>query len=111
MSRLLENKKYFLKTLKIAKLLFDEKKFNDCLIYIEKISYSAWYNFPGYYTSNCFESIIRKIALKSLDFENVNIQDTTEDKTLHLFSEINSIGGHSKLIFSWMENDKKVNII
>lgn len=106
MSRLLENKKFFLKTLKIAKLLFDEKKFNDCLMYIEKISYSAWYNFPGYYTSNCFESIIRNIALESLDFENVSIQDTTEDKTLHLFSEISSIGGHSKLIFSWIENDK-----
>lgn len=106
MSRLLENKKFFLKTLKIAKLLFDEKKFNDCLMYIEKVSYSAWYNFPGYYTSNCFESIIRNIALKSLDFDNVNIQDTAEDKTLHLFSEISSIGGHSKLIFSWMENDK-----
>lgn len=106
MSRLLENKKYFLKTLKIAKLLFDEEKFNDCLMYIEKTSYSAWYNFPGYYTSNCFESIIRNIALKSLDFDNVNIQDTAEDKTLHLFSEISSIGGHSKLIFSWMENDK-----
>lgn len=106
MSRLLENKKYFLKTLKITKLLFDEEKFNDCLMYIEKTSYSAWYNFPGYYTSNCFESIIRNIALKSLDFDNVNIQDTAEDKTLHLFSEISSIGGHSKLIFSWMENDK-----
>lgn len=106
MSRLLENKKFFLKTLKIAKLLFDEKKFNDCLMYIEKMSYSAWYNFPGYYTSNCFESIIRNIALKNLDFEEAYVQDTPEDKTLHLFSEISNIGGHSKLIFSWMENDK-----
>ncbi|WP_454048095.1 hypothetical protein [Chryseobacterium sp. Marseille-Q8038] len=106
MSRLLENKKYFLKTLKIAKLLFSEKKYNDCLMYIEKISYSAWYNFPGYYTSNCFESIIRKIALTSLDFDHQENHTHTQDTTLHLFSEISSIGGHSKLIFSWMENDK-----
>lgn len=105
MSRLLENKKYFLKTLKIAKLLFKEKKYDDCLMYIEKISYSAWYNFPGYYTSNCFESIIRKIALKSLDFDNEENNMHTQDTTLHLFSEICNIGGHSRLIFSWIEND------
>lgn len=106
MSRLLENKKYFLKTLKIATLLFTEKKYNDCLMYIEKVSYSAWYNFPGYYTSNCFESMIRKIALKNIDFDKSPNQEPTEDRTLHLFSEISSIGGHSKLIFSWIENDK-----
>ncbi|UEQ75484.1 glycosyltransferase [Chryseobacterium arthrosphaerae] len=107
MSRLLENKKYFLKTLKVAALLFTEKKYNDCLMYIEKVSYSAWYNFPGYYTSNCFESIIRKIALKNLNFDSPASQEPAEDSTLHLFSEISSIGGHSKLIFSWIENDKK----
>lgn len=106
MSRLLENKKYFLKTLKIAKLLYNEKKYNECLLYIEKVSYSSWYNFPGYYISNCFESIIRNIALKSLKFQKPTFQKSEQDKTLHIFSEISRIGGHSKLIFSWIENDK-----
>lgn len=87
MSRLLENKKYFLKTLKVAALLFTEKKYNDCLMYIEKVSYSAWYNFPGYYTSNCFESIIRKIALKNLNFDSPASQEPAEDSTLHLFQK------------------------
>jgi glycosyltransferase involved in cell wall biosynthesis len=106
MSRLLENKEYFLKTVKIAKLLYKEKKHNDCLLYIERLSYSAWYNFPGYYTSNAIESIIRNIASKTLKFTKQKTAESGQDKTLHIFSEISYVGGHSKLIFSWIENDK-----
>ncbi|WP_027380397.1 glycosyltransferase family protein [Chryseobacterium daeguense] len=106
MSRLEENKKYFLKTLKIAELLYQEKKYNDCLLYIERLSYSAWYNFPGYYTSNLIESIIRNIASETLQFKKQKTAELQKDKTLHFFSEISRVGGHSKLIFSWIENDK-----
>lgn len=106
MSRLLENKKYLLKTLKIATLLYNSGQYDDCLKYIEKISYSAWYNFGGYYTLNGFESIIRKISLKKLNFESQIAPPAQEDKTLHIFSEINKVGGHSKLMFNWIENDQ-----
>lgn len=105
MSRLLENKKYLLKTLKIATLLYNSGKYDDCLKYIEKISYSAWYNFAGYYTLNHFESIIRNIAAKSLHFKDQIISEK-EDTTLHIFSEINQVGGHTKLLFNWIENDR-----
>lgn len=105
MSRLEDNKKYFLKMLTISKLLYKKSSPNICLQYIEKMSYSAWHNFTGYYTSNLLEYFIRKISLQSLKFpENVSIKNE-KDSTLHIFSEISEIGGHSKLIFTWIEND------
>ncbi|KQT22960.1 hypothetical protein ASG22_14535 [Chryseobacterium sp. Leaf405] len=105
MSRLPENKKYLKKTLKIAELLYNCGRYNDCLLYIEKISHSAWFNFPGYYTINALESIIRNIALKNITFEEQIVPEHQEDRTLHVFSEIYPVGGHSKLMFNWIEND------
>jgi hypothetical protein len=108
---IIHNNEYLLKQLKIIDLLLKNNLYDDCILFIEKVSKSSWFNFNGFYTIKKIENDLSLIANKKLQFKNINNSFPKENKKkiLHFFSEIYSQGGHTKVIFNWVKNDLDSN--
>jgi len=107
MSIILENNKYFKKSLEIVKTLYNKKLYEDCINKIEKSAEFAWFNFSGYYRSNYLENILNKIGSEIIYSKDKIISKSKNQdfEILHISSELSSTGGHSKLLFNWIDND------
>ncbi len=103
---LYSNKKYFESCIKIAQKLFQEKLYEDCINYIEKTASFGWFNFSGYYKSEKLEVLLSKIQQEILTPNLHKPKKGTSDKILHICSEVYTSGGHSKLLYNWIKNDK-----
>ncbi|CAM2919062.1 hypothetical protein DRF59_03020 [Chryseobacterium flavum] len=100
------NRKYFDSCILIAQRLFKEELYEDCINYIEKTASFGWFNFSGYYKSEHLETLLTKIQKKIFPLSSQPKKKEKTNKILHICSEIYTSGGHSKLIYSWITNDK-----
>ena len=109
MSLIKENNKYFQKSIKIAKMLYNEHLYEDCINQIEKSAQFAWLCFSGYYRSNISENLLNTIGSEIIYKESSLIKKNTSDsfKILHVCSTLYETGGHTKLLFNWIENDQE----
>ncbi|WP_426476884.1 hypothetical protein ACP3T3_16385 [Chryseobacterium sp. CBSDS_008] len=102
---LYSNRQYFESCIQIAQKLFEEKLYEDCINYIEKIASFGWFNFSGYYKSKPLEILLYNIQQKILSPSLQHRQQSKSNKILHICSEVYTSGGHSKLLYNWIKND------
>ncbi|MGR3855002.1 glycosyltransferase family protein [Chryseobacterium indologenes] len=102
---LYSNKQYFESCVQIAQKLFEEKLYEDCINYIEKMASFGWFNFSGYYKSKPLEILLYNIQQKILLPSLHHSQQSKSNKILHICSEVYTSGGHSKLLYNWIKND------
>ncbi|WP_407401492.1 glycosyltransferase [Chryseobacterium sp.] len=112
MENLKANRRYFEKCIKIAHLLFQEGLYEDCAQYIQKIGQFAWLHHTGYYASRSLEYLLFLISSKLpvIDKDKIRLRSRSNEhqlKILHVFSEIYTFGGHSKLLFKWINIDSQ----
>ncbi|MBV6880921.1 glycosyltransferase family 1 protein [Epilithonimonas ginsengisoli] len=107
------NKQYFDASIRIAKRLFEEELYEDCINYIQKTACFGWFNFSGYYKSEQLEILLAKIQQKILPSSSHPKKNNKNNKVLHICSEVHVSGGHSKLLYNWIKNDtsKKHSIL
>lgn len=99
------NRIYYENAVKTAELLFGQKLYEDCISYIGSAANYGWNNFTGYYTAYRFESVLGKIADLSIQKSVQKTQVKSRSKKLHVVSQIYKTGGHTRLLFNWIERD------
>jgi len=62
MSVIQENNRYLKKNIKIAKLLYHQGLYEDCINQIEKTAQFAWHFYSGIYRSNKLENLLNDIG-------------------------------------------------
>lgn len=109
MNQLKSNREYFDNCFIIAQKLYNEGLFENCVQYIDKISLFAWQNFTGYYSHWGIENLLNEISNKTLELRKEKKETTKESrkKILHIVTVIETVGGHSKLLFNWILNDER----
>lgn len=109
MDALEKNRQYVDSCIQIAELLYSKGYEEECVSYIEKIATFAWCNFSGYYKSQKLENILIKIGSTLPAFDETKLQPKkiNHRKILHICSEVYATGGHTKLLFSWIEIDRE----
>ena len=90
-------------------MLYNEHLYEDCINQIEKSAQFAWLCFSGYYRSNILENLLNTIGSEIIYKESSLIKKNTSDsfKILHVCSTLYETGGHTKLLFNWIENDQE----
>ena len=101
------NRDYYENALEIAKILFEQGLFEDCVNYIQQSAKYSWSNFTGHYTGYQFEVILAEIANLLIKTYPQKQEVKSKQKKLHVFTEIFKIGGHTRLMFNWIERDQK----
>lgn len=102
--RLENNKKYMEKCLSILNNLITNKHYDDAAYYAQKLSTHAWLNFTGYFSLWKFEIMLGRLGNC---IPKIGMYERKKNKKiLHICTELYSIGGHTKLLFNWIENSK-----
>jgi hypothetical protein len=92
---------------------FNSGNYEKTLEMVSTTAHFAWYYHTGVFSESKLDDIILKIGsqLESLTSSDVQPVLFSDDKTglkkriLHVASELHDVGGHSRLIKSWIEND------
>ena len=107
MDKINRNRKYFDNCIQTAYCLFDKKEYETTARFIYKMAHYVWGNYSGYYASWRLESILNKIGHTIPDNELLIPSKTrARRKVLHVASELYNVGGHTRLMLNWIQNDK-----
>ncbi|TWP30652.1 hypothetical protein ETU09_01230 [Apibacter muscae] len=104
-----QNKKYFDSCIITARALLKEGLYHDCILYLNKLVSFANNNFIGYYANWELEELLNILGSKIIpDNSKNNIREKKKNdlSILHIVSEIYPTGGHTKLLFNWIELDE-----
>ncbi|MDM1547547.1 glycosyltransferase [Empedobacter falsenii] len=109
MSVIQENNRYLKKNIKIAKLLYHQGLYEDCINQIEKTAQFAWHFYSGIYRSNKLENLLNDIGSQLVYNNSKKIirNNLGKYKIIHICSEIYETGGHTKLMYNWINVDSE----
>lgn len=104
------NREEFNKYLNIAQINLNSKDYEQASRWCYEAAKFASENHPGFYTSNLLENILIKCANNVPKInDNIKIQKSngTRRRVLHVLSEGFAVGGHTRLLKKWINNDKE----
>lgn len=110
MNDLEKNKAYLETRIQTAKSLYEQGLYEDCINYIEITATFAWLNFSGFYKLQVLEKILVDIGKTIPSFRKKNVFSPgikSRKNVLHICSNLKTVGGHSKLLFNWIQIDKE----
>ncbi|WMX15215.1 hypothetical protein [Aureispira sp. CCB-E] len=85
--------------------LCQEGALTDAVSLISKLAYLEGRDYIGYLSSIRLEVLLLKIAQKTFPNSNFKKKEKKERKVLHIGTEFYNIGGHTKVVLDWIEND------
>lgn len=113
-SRLIpENFRFFRTLLAQARALVEREKYEEAAVYGEMAASFACGQPCGFFVSFELEQILLKIgkqAIKSHSYQKQNLLAAKSNRPkniLHVCTSVMSIGGHSRMLWRWMQQDKE----
>ena len=101
--RILENRRVFDGLIEEASRAFDRSRFRNAAVTLQTAARFAWYNHPGLYRSLKLELLAVQIGehLPSPPSR----RNSSRIDVLHVLSQAHLVGGHTRLVWRWIEND------
>lgn len=113
-SRLIpQNFKFFRTLIAQAKTLVEREKYDEAAVYAERAASFACGQPCGFFVSFELEQVLLKIgkqAIKSSNYQRQNLwvsQSNRPKNILHVCTSVMSIGGHSRMLWRWMQQDQE----
>ena len=108
--RIAENRVSFDGLIADAERAINESRFRSAAVTLQSAARFAWYNHPGLFRSLELEALAAQIG------EQVTVSEPADlDLTghiVHVLSQAYSAGGHTRLVWRWIENDdQRVNSV
>jgi len=88
----------------------DDSRFRSAAVTLQSAARFAWYNHPGIFRSLRLEELAAQIGEKLVARTRADLGLTGH--VVHVLSQAYSAGGHTRLVWRWIENDdKRVNSV
>src|SRR5690606_26970554 len=88
-----------------AEKLVSNKKYDKALEVISSIAFNETKYYYGYLSSIRLEKLLLKVGEAIFPFSNFKKKDVTQNKVLHIASELYNIGGHTRVVIDWLKYD------
>ena len=90
-----------------AENLFTKKKYDESLNLVSDIARLEVEKYTGYLNSITLENLLKNIGSEIFPNDTYPKRDENQKKkrVLHISTEIHAIGGHSRVIMDWINND------
>jgi hypothetical protein len=102
-ARIAENRIIFDGLIDDASLAVGKSRFRSAAVSLQSAARFAWYNHPGIFRSLTLEALAAQIGehLPRLEPKDLGL----ENHVVHVLSQAYSAGGHTRLVWRWIEND------
>lgn len=74
---------------------------------IERAAKMAWYYHPGRFADGALENLLLQLGYDLQDSPDELTVSRGRPRTLHVASEVYSVGGHSRVLATWVANDRE----
>lgn len=104
-ARILRNRQVFERLIGEAARDVEQSDYRNAAATLQTAGRFAWFNYPGQYQSPELEALAREIGAQITPLSPLVTGPRID--VLHILSRADSKGGHTKLVWRWIENDSR----